>query len=188
MSQVQRKPMTVDEFLSWEEGQPGNWKFDGFAPVAVVGGTVEHAVISGNIYASLRDRLRGSPCRAVTGDLKVMVAGRIRYPDFPVVCTPLARGATSASEPVVLFEVLSESTRRTDQLTKNQEYRDTPSVQHYVMLEQERIAATVWARSDGNWVGHLLGADALLSMPELGVELPLSEFYDGVELAPPELA
>ena len=67
-------------------------------------------------------------------------------------------------------------------MQKNQEYRDTPSVQRYVMLEQDRIAATVWTRTDQDWVGHMLLDDAVLSMPEIGVTLPLAEFYEDVDL------
>lgn len=186
MNHALRKAMTVDEFLAWEEQQPGRWEFAGFAPVAMVGGTFEHAAISINIVSSLRDRLRGTPCRVVNSGVKIMVAGRIRYPDAFVVCTPVARGATLTAEPVVVFEVLSESTRRTDQYQKNQQYRDTPSIQRYVMLEQDRVAATIWSRAGDDWIGHILTEDAVLSMPEVGVELPLAEFYEGVELAPLE--
>lgn len=186
MNHALRKPMTLDEFLAWEDQQEHKWEFDGFAPVAMVGGTFEHTVIGGNIYAVLRDRLRGSPCRVVNNELKIRVAGRIRYPDAFVICTPVPRGTKVISEPVVVFEVLSESTRRTDQFLKNQEYRDTPSIQRYVILEQDRIAATVWTRAGDDWVGRILLADATLAMPEIGVELPLAEFYDGVELPPPE--
>ena len=186
MNHALHKPMTVDEFLAWEDQQERKWEFDGFAPVAMVGGTFEHAVIGSNIVVALQGHLRGSPCRAINSDLKIRVAGRIRYPDAFVICAPVPRGTKVISEPVAVFEVLSESTRRTDHFLKNQECRDTPSIQRYVMLEQDRIAATVWTRAGDDWVGHILPADAMLAMPEVGVELPLAEFYDGVELAPPE--
>jgi len=69
---------------------------------------------------------------------------------------------------------------------KNQEYRDTPSIQRYVMLEQDVIGATVFARVGDDWVGHVLGAEAVLAMPEIGIDVPLAEFYEGVEFAAPE--
>jgi Uma2 family endonuclease len=55
------------------------------------------------------------------------------------------------TDPVVIFEVLSPSTATTDHIVKKQEYRDTPSIQRYVMLEQDRQAATVFARTDDDW-------------------------------------
>jgi hypothetical protein len=71
-------------------------------------------------------------------------------------------------------------------VTKNAEYAATPSIQRYVMLEQVRIGATVFAREGANWVGTILLDDAMLAMPEIGVELPLRDLYAGVELPPPE--
>lgn len=186
MSNAARRPMTVDEFLHWEEQQTGRWEFDGFAPRAMVGGTGEHSQISGNIYAKLLDKLRGSPCRVYGSDAKIRVAGRIRYPDAFVACTPVPRGTTVFTEPVVVFEVLSEGTSRVDRTDKLMEYRDTPSVQRYILLEQDRVAATVWSRGPAGWTGQFLHADAALSMPEIGAEVPLAAFYDSVDLPPPE--
>jgi Uma2 family endonuclease len=79
-----------------------------------------------------------------------------------------------------VFEVLSPSTSTTDRIVKNQEYRDTPSIRRYVMLEQDRQAATVFARAGDDWVGHVVSGNAVLVMPEIGIELPLAEMYEGV--------
>ncbi len=121
-----------------------------------------------------------SRAKLYTSDLKIRVAGSIRYPDAFVVCTPVPRDATVVDDPVVVFEVLSPSTASVDHFVKNQEYRDTPSIQRYVMLEQDFIGATVFARAGGDWVGHVLGADAILAMPEIGIELPMAELYEGI--------
>ena len=72
------------------------------------------------------------------------------------------------------------TTSTIDHIVKNQEYRDTPSIQRYVMLEQDRQAATVFARQGDDWAGHVVDGDVVLAMPEIGVELPLAELYDGV--------
>ncbi len=56
-----RKPMTVEQFLAWEERQELRWEFDGLQPVAMTGGTDGHEVIGGVLRALLRERLRGSP-------------------------------------------------------------------------------------------------------------------------------
>ena len=59
-------------------------------------------------------------------------------------------------EPVVVFEVLSESTSRTDRIEKLRDYGATPSIQRYVMLEQNQIAATVFYRDGSRWIGMSL--------------------------------
>jgi len=147
------KPMTLAEFLEWEEQQPLRYEFDGLQPVAMTGGTAAHADIQANIAASLRGRLRGKPCKYYGNDLKIEAAGHIRYPDGFVVCSPVANASTVVRDPVVIFEVLSPGTSSTDRIVKNQEYRATLSIQRYIILEQDRIAATVFARTGGEWSG-----------------------------------
>jgi Uma2 family endonuclease len=175
--------MTVDEFLAWEREQELKWEFDGIAPVAMTGGTVAHSVIGTNLVERLRATLRGSPCRAFRGDLKILVNGRVRYPDALVTCEPVVNSADIIPEPVVVFEILSPSTARTDRLTKNNEYRATASIRRYVMLEQDAVAATVFERAGEDWVGHVLTGEAVLAMPEIGIELRLSDIYEGLDLS-----
>jgi Uma2 family endonuclease len=183
MNAPMRKPMSREEFLAWESEQELRYEFDGFAPVAMTGGTFAHAIIQANLIGALRERLRGKPCRALGSEMKVAAAESIRYPDALVVCSPIDPRAQVVENPVVVFEVLSHSTSVTDRVVKNREYRDTPSIRRYVMLEQERRAATMFERTpEGDWVGHLLAEDAVLKMPEIGIELPLAELYEGVEL------
>ena len=190
MSTALRRPMTLDEFLAWERGQELRYEFDGVRAVAMTGGTVEHSEIATNLVEALRRRLQGKPCRAFRGDLKIVVAGRVRYPDATVTCSPVPRGTDVIPEPVVVFEVLSASTAATDRIEKNEECRLTPSIRRYVMLEQARRAATVFARAGGDWAGHVLTGDAVLAMPEIGVDLPLAEAFAGIAFAsddpPPE--
>ena len=173
--------MSLDEFLAWERDQELRYEFDGVQPVAMTGGTIEHSEIATNLVEALRRRLRGQPCRAFRGDLKILANGRIRYPDATVTCTLPARGADIVPEPVVVFEILSPSTASIDRIEKNQDYRLTPSIRHYVMLEQTRQAATVFSRAGDDWVGHVVTGDVVLRLPEIGIELPLREAYIGVE-------
>ncbi len=181
MSVAVHRPMTIEEFLAWEKGQELRWEFDGFAPVAMTGGTAGHSAIQRNLSIALGVRLRGSPCQPYTTDLKIRVAGSIRYPDAFVVCSPVPRHATVVTDPVVVFEVLSPGIASIDHFVKNQEYRDTPSIQRYVILEQDFVGATVFARVGDDWVGHIVGADAVLTMPEISIDIPLAELYDGLE-------
>jgi Uma2 family endonuclease len=76
--------------------------------------------------------------------------------------------------------VLSPSTGRDDRIVKAREYQATPSVQRYVMLEQDAVGATVYARSGDAWTHEILVADSILVLPEIAVSLPLAELYEGV--------
>lgn len=182
MSQPQRKPMTSAEFLAWEAKQEFKWEFDGLQPVAMNGGTFAHASIQGNVIAALVARLRGKPCRPCGCDMRVPTGGgRYRYPDALVTCAPMRSDALDAPEPVVIFEVLSQSTEHNDRKTKLREYCSIPSLQRYVMLEQDEMAATVVARTATGWSLDLLDAAGTLSMPEIGVDMALAELYADVE-------
>lgn len=187
MNVALQKPMTVAEFLAWEERQELRYEFDGIRPIAVTGGTYAHDTISINITRVLWDRLRGRPCRAHGPNLKIETTGRIRYPDAFVSCVSYRPGAKLGRDPVVIFEVLSESGEQTDLIFKNEEYEALPSVRRYVVLQQERIGGMMFERAaDGDWIGHMLRPEAVLRMPEIGVELPLAELYDGVDFATPD--
>ncbi len=181
MNLALRKPMTLAEFLEWEERQPLRYEFDGIGPVAMTGGTYGHSTIQGNLATAVGGRLRGKRCRFHGSHLKFQVAeGHVRYPDGMVLCSPIDRTATVVFDPVVVFEVLSPSTARDDRIVKAREYQATPSVQRYVMLEQDGVSATVYARSRETWTHEILIADSILSLPEIDVELPLAELYDGI--------
>ncbi len=188
MNVALRQRMSRAEFLAWEERQELRYEFDGFDIRAMVGVTRAHAVIQANLIGALRDRLRGKACRPFGSELKIEVADSIRYPDAFVVCTPGDPRSTVVTDPVVIFEILSESTARIDHVDKNAEYRATPSVQRYVMLEQDSQAATVFAREGERWVGSLLTGDVVLAMPEIGIEVPLAELYEGLDLSQPSSA
>lgn len=182
MSVALHQPMTLAEFLAWEERQELRWEFDGFQPVAMTGGTLAHEIIGGNVRTALQNRLAGGRCRVLGPTLKIEVVGRIRYPDAFVICTPSSQRSTVVHDPVVVFEVLSESTARTDRFEKLREYGATPSIQRYVMLEQDAIAAVSYVRKGADLVVETLAEDDTLRMPEIGIEVPMAEFYIGIDL------
>jgi len=172
--------MTLEAFLDWESQQEFKHEFDGFQPVAMTGASAAHSTIQVNLLGLLFTLLRGHQCRVHGSDLKIQVVGRIRYPDAFIVCSPVASGALVVHDPVVVFEILSPSTTDKDHFEKNLEYRDTPSIRRYVMLEQSRQGATVFSRDGNDWVGHvLIGADDL-ALPEVGITVPMAELYAGV--------
>ncbi len=181
MSAALPKPMTLAEFLAWEERQELRYEFDAFAPVAMTGGTAAHDRITFNLQRVLDARLRGKPCQPYGPNVKIVVDGRARYPDAFVVCQPVPSTATVADNPVVVFEVVSEGTSSTDLIDKNREYRATPSIQRYVILQQTRIAAVVFARRGRDWLSEIVaGSDAILQLPEIDIELPMAAIYANV--------
>ncbi len=170
--------MSLAAFLAWEEDQETRHEFDGFAPVAMTGGTIAHDQITFDLRVALATRLAGKPCRPLGPNVKIIVDGRARYPDALVVCRPVSPTATIAEDPAIVFEVLSEGTSQTDLIDKNREYRATPSIQRYVILQQTHRAAIVFVRRADGWLSEIVsGDDAVLDLPEIGIAFPLHEIH-----------
>jgi Uma2 family endonuclease len=180
MSTPLSRSWTQDEFLTWASSQAGRYEFDGFQPVAMTGGTINHSLITQNIQAALRDRLRGSGCRPLGPDVGVATVGTaIRYPDALVTCSPFDGDALTVPGVVVIFEVLSAGTSRTDRIIKVREYAAVASIRRYVILESTSVGLTVHERTGPNelWQVTTLLAEDILRMPELAIEVPVGDFY-----------
>ncbi|HEX8375854.1 MAG TPA: Uma2 family endonuclease, partial [Geminicoccaceae bacterium] len=110
------KPLTLAGFLAWEEFQEERYELAGGVVRLMAGGTEGHDRISGNIFAALHRRLRGSPCSVHATNLKVRseAADASMYPDTFVRCGPRDDDRTVVDDPVIVFEVLSPGTAKFD--------------------------------------------------------------------------
>ena len=167
--------MTLAEFLTWEEREELRYEFDGFAPVAMTGGTVAHDRITFNLHKALDARLSDKSWPAIRTERQNCRRRPCPVSDAFIVCKPVPSTATVVDNPVVVFEVVSEGPLRPDLIDKNREYRATPSIQRYVIMLQTRIAAVVFARRGQDWLSEIVaGPDAILQLPEIDIALPLS--------------
>ncbi len=132
--------------------------------------------------------LAGTGCRAIGSDNFTRVSGSLRLPDVLVVCGRLERrtAAVLIANPVAVFEILSESTAHIDRFAKAREYWDTPSIQHYVMLEQDHIGAVVLSRGAETWTRIAIDGSGTIELPAIGVSLPLADLYDGLNFPEPD--
>ena len=178
--------MTQAEFFAWDPPGDRRHEFDGFAPVPMTGGTRAHNRICQNLWAALRGRLRGGTCEVLGPDAGLATVGdAVRYPDALVTCTGGSLSARLIPDVVVVFEVVSQHSDRTDRIVKLREYRAVPSIRRYVLLQSGGIGLTVLQRAPGafDWTASSLLADDTLRMPEIGIEVPVAELYDGMEFA-----
>jgi Uma2 family endonuclease len=183
--------MTRAEFLDWAPRQDVRYEFDGFAPVAMTGGTVNHNRIMLNIQAALRARLKGSGCEPLGPDAGVATIGEaVRYPDALVTCAKVPGTARVVPGVVIVFEVLSPSSARADRIEKLLEYGAVPSILRYVVVESAGIGVGVFAREADApaWTATALVDGATLTLPEIGIDIPIAEFYDGVDFPDAESA
>ena len=178
MTIVLHAPWTVERFLAWEDAQEGRHEFDGAQVVPMTGGSRNHQRIAGNLLRLLEDLL--DPQRFdVVQEMRVNTGGQVRYPDLSVVAGRIPGTVRTLHDAVVLFEVLSDETADTDKVQKRGDYARLPGLRRYVLLEQDRVAATVLVRTTEGWAEEQAGA--VLDLPELGVALPLAAAYRGVD-------
>ena len=177
--------MTREQFFDWAQHQEGRYEFDGVQPLPMVRVTNNHSQIAQNIYAALRSRLRGTGCRVLGPDAGVATIGSsVRYPDALVTCAKPPGAELLVPGVVVLFEVLSPSSGQTDRIVKVREYGAIASVRRYVILEYASAGLTVFERTgEGqSWIASTLLSGDTLQMPEVGIEVPVGEFYEDVDL------
>ena len=187
MNVTLRQPvMTREAFFVWAEAQEDRYEFDGFAPVAMTGGTIGHSDISGNTRTALANRLRGTGCRPLGPDAGIATVGdTVRYPDTVITCTATSSWERLVPGAVVVFEVLSPTSGAMDRITKVREYHAVPSIRRYVILESMSIGATILERrtAEEPWTTTALAAGDVLRIPEVGIELPVDELYENVEFS-----
>ncbi len=183
MNVALRKPMSREEFFQWAEAQEGRYEFDGFQPVAMTGGTNNHGLIVANIVFELRGRLKDRACRVLPAESGgvATVGENTRYPDATVTCSPVQGQDRLIPNPVVVFEVVSETNAGTDRFTKMREYHEVPSIKRYVLVEQTSPVAVSYTReSNEPWAATPLSIDDILAMPEIGIEIPVSDIFDSI--------
>ena len=159
----------------------------------MVSGTPRHALIAANFLGEATQLLKGKPCIAYTGDLRIKVdsAGLYTYPDASIVCGELQLDSevpNTALNPTVLIEVLSESTERYDRGQKSAFYRTIPSLQALVLISQDRPLVECFTRhASGGWLlTDARQLDASLVLVPLDISIPLSELYRNVPFDPVE--
>jgi Uma2 family endonuclease len=173
--------MTVEEFLAVQVD--GRAELEDGLFYMMAGGSARHAAVSMNVLLALGTRLRGSGCRAMTSDFAVRTGlNTVRMPDASVYCgfpmSPVHDRDQLLGDPMVVFEVLSPSTRSHDLKVKLPEYKSLEGVQAIVYVDPDKEIMRLVARPvGGDWTDDWLpeGADVTLSC--LGITLPHSEIF-----------
>lgn len=182
-----------EEYLASERRAAFRSEYHDGEMFAMAGGTRAHGLIGMNIGGELRQRLKSSGCEVYGSDTRVKIpaTGLYTYPDVSVVCPPVQledEHGDTLLNPVVIFEVLSDSTEAYDRGRKFEHYRKLVSLREYLLVSQNEAHVDHFARTDdGIWVlRDASGMEAVLRLKTIGCELPLSEIYAKVELPQPE--
>ena len=185
----QPEAISIDEYLSGEEISAVKHEYLGGTVHAMAGATNRHNAIAMTAGGLFFGMLRGKPCQPFNSDTKIRAVfhgqTRFYYPDAMVVCHPNPASDHFQDHPVVVVEVLSESTRRIDQGEKCDTYLRIPALQVLLLVESEAMAVTVHRRrAEGGFaVEYHAGPEVVIPLPEIGAALPLAELYEGAGVA-----
>ncbi len=179
---------SLDDFLAWEERQSERYEFlPGGVIRMMAGGTEDHHQVTTNVLAALRPRLRAQSCYVFGAAAKVISreSNAVVYPDVVVRCGAIGGKSTAIDDPVIVFEVLSDSTARHDLTRKRLLYKSMPSVRAIVYVSPDQYRLDIVRRGpDGRFDDEVLeGADATLQLPEIDATLTLAEIYEDTSLA-----
>ncbi|MEQ1858326.1 MAG: Uma2 family endonuclease [Chthoniobacteraceae bacterium] len=181
---AQDQLVTVEDYLAAERASTQKHEYLCGVVYGMAGAGNRHNRIATNIVVAIGAQLRGKNCQPFNSDTKVRLRRfediRFYYPDAQIVCRQNPLDDAFQDEPVVVFEVVSDSTRRTDEQEKRVAYCSIPSMAAYVVVEQERAAAIVWRRAPiGFTREEYAGLDAVLPFPEVEVQLALRDVFEG---------
>lgn len=177
--------ISVEDYLAGEEdGEIRHELIDGEV-FAMTGGTKNHGALIGMFQGFIMNHLLihnpDNKCRVYPTDLKVKVNNNFFYPDIVVTCEKNPKEhRTYTEEPLVIIEVLSKSTRRIDQTIKLQQYTSLPSLQEYILVEQD-IAEIKVIRRNQHWQAEFYYLGDQLILESIGISMDVADIYQWVE-------
>jgi Uma2 family endonuclease len=171
VTQLARQHFSFAEYVALEAMSTVKHEFLDSEVWAMAGGSPEHAAIAGNVISLLTIALRGKRCRVYTSDLRIRVAatGLGTYPDASVICDeveldPADPKGHTATNPLILVEVMSPSTQDYDRGEKLDHYKRIPSVREILLVSAEGRSVVLWQKDGQNWTStlHRQGDDIAL--------------------------
>ena len=188
MSALPQPYITPEEYLRIERQSEYRSEYFGGEMFAMAGASQEHNIISVNLTAELRTKLRRGPCQTFADDMRVRVTatGLYTYPDLVVVCGERIFDDSESDtllNPTLILEVLSPSTEAYDRGRKLDQYASIASLQEYVLVSQDQPSVQQYQRvADGSWrYISTSGLDASITLAALGTSLLLADIYEGVD-------
>lgn len=184
MAQSQPKLVDAQDYARLAEESETRLEWIGGQIVAMAGASIPHAKIAGRVARAINNRMENGSCEAVTSDVRVHVeaTGENFYPDVVTVCEDSLYYEAlphTLLNPVVVVEVLSPTTQKKDRESKLAAYKRLPSLQHYLLVSQDRVMVHHYERSgQNNWkFSDFYWRSESVALEALDLSIPLEEIY-----------
>lgn len=175
-----------EAYLEWEKLSEIKHEYLNGEVFAITGAKDAHVTVCGNLFVQLHSHLRGGPCRPYMADMKVSVekANAFFYPDILITCDDRDRETEYfKSFPVLIVEVLSESTAAYDRGGKFSAYRKLDSLREYVLVDPDTMSVDCFRLDEttAHWVLYPFTAGETVEFASIGFSAPIKSFYENVE-------
>jgi Uma2 family endonuclease len=184
MSDAAIRRMTLDEFLHWDDGTDTRCELLGGFAVAMAPPREVHRILAMRLATRIDAALAARrPCNAQTeaGVLDPDRADNFFVADVGVTCAPYDRRRQYLQDPILLVEILSPSTERHDRRIKIPAYQQIASVQEILVVDSEARYAALHRRQGDQWIIQISrGDDGMISLASVGIDIPMSELYEGL--------
>jgi Uma2 family endonuclease len=179
------RKMSVAEFLAWEEHQTERHELYLGETFAMVGGTARHNRVILNLASRIGDHLDGTTCQVFAENMKVQIAEGVLYPDVMVTCGKADAGdEQTVTDPKLIIEVLSPSTKGYDKRDKFILYRTLASLQEYALIDPAKRQVEVFTLAKGGaWSLTDQTAADMLTLASIDCTLSMELLFKGVSRA-----
>ena len=185
-----KKKYTIEEYLEMENAAAEKHEYYQGEIFAMSGPKYQHVLVTGNLFGSLMNELKGKPCKPLVSDMRVHIQKNtlFTYPDISVVCGEpkfLNDDEWNLLNPTLIIEVLSPSTKNYDRGDKFNLYRDIPTLKEYILVEPETIGIeSFYINANGQWeLKEYKKIDETLQIKSIKVSLKLEAIYEGTKVA-----
>jgi len=187
MAEPAIRHMTLKEFLRWDDGTDTRYELiDGF-PVAMAPPAEAHRILAVRLGSRIDAALAGRrPCNAQIepGVVRPDRADSYYVPDIAVTCEPNEAGRQAMVDPILIVEILSASTERTDRRLKLPAYQTMESVREIMLIDADSHHAELYRQENDRWGIQLVrGAEASLFLSTVDLGISMSELYEGIAIS-----
>ena len=188
VTQLARKTYTVDEYLELEVASETRNEYRNGEIIPMTGGTPNHNDISGNAYILLKALLKAKAYRVFHVDQRLWIPAlkEYTYPDVMVVAKPLEMQVgrkDTITNPCLIVEVLSRSTKSRDRSEKFAAYRTIDTFQEYILIDQYRIHVEHYVKTAVNqWLfSEYDDPETAIALQFLDKQIKIADLYDNID-------
>jgi len=186
--QTAKRYYTTEEYLILEDKAVDKHEYRDGEILIMTGGTTNHNQIAGNFYKRFPVKIHDQDYYIYINDVRLWIPQyRIfTYPDVMVIKgKPLyqGKGKINITNPLIILEVLSQSTRDYDRTDKFEYYRSIPEFQEYILIDQYRFYVTQYFKQeDGKWIfNDYKGEEAVLKLASDEFDISFQDLYERVD-------